>query len=195
MKALADFLKRQAGLIAQDLRGRFGHLAKDERGVSAVEFAMLLPLMVTLYLGTVEVSQGIAADRKVTLTARTVADLVSQVTSVSNNDMTNSLNAATAVMAPFPTGNLKVVVSSVKIDAQGNATIAWSDTLNGTAKSTGATVTLPSALAIPNSSVIWGEVQYTYKPVIGYVVTGTLTLKDQIYMRPRMSEDVKRTTS
>ena len=51
----------------------------DERGVSAVEFAMLLPLMLTLYLGAVEISQGIGADRKVTLTARTVADLVSQV--------------------------------------------------------------------------------------------------------------------
>jgi len=124
----------------------------------------------------------------VTLTARTVADLVSQVTSVSNNDMTNSLNAATAVMAPFPTGNLKVVVSSVTIDAQGTATVAWSDTLNGTAKSKGATVTLPAALAIPNSSLIWSEVQYTYKPVIGHVVTGTLTLKDHIYMRPRMSD-------
>ena len=156
---------------------------------------MLLPLMVSLYLGAVEISQGIGADRKVTLTARTVADLVSQVTSVSNNDMTNSLNAATAVMAPFPTGNLKVVVSSVTIDAQGKATVAWSDTLNGTAKSKGATVALPSALAIPNSSLIWSEVQYTYKPVIGHIVTGTLTLKDQIYMRPRMSDTVARTTS
>jgi Flp pilus assembly protein TadG len=195
MNALAGFLKRQAGLIVRDLRGRFGHLAKDERGVSAIEFAMLLPLMLSLYLGAVEISQGIGADRKVTLTARTVADLVSQVTSVNNNDMTNSLNAATAVMAPFPTGNLKVVVSSVTIDAQGKATVAWSDTLNGTAKSKGATVTLPSALAIPNSSLIWSEVQYTYKPVIGHVVTGTLTLKDQIYMRPRMSDTVARTTS
>ena len=34
--------------------------------------------------------------------------------------------------------------------------------------------------------------QYTYKPVIGHVVTGTLTLKDQIYMRPRMSDCVTR---
>jgi len=50
-------------------------LARDERGVSAVEFAMLLPLMLTLYLGAVEISQGIAADRKVTLVSRTVADL------------------------------------------------------------------------------------------------------------------------
>ena len=120
MNAFLDVFKTQAGLIADDLRLRLGGLAKDERGVSAVEFAMLLPLMLTLYLGAVEISQGIGVDRKVTLTARTVADLVSQVTSVSNNDMTNSLNAATAVMAPFPTGNLKVDVSSVTIDAQGN---------------------------------------------------------------------------
>ncbi len=58
---------------------RFRH---DERGVSAVEFAMLLPLMITLYLGTVEISQGVGIDRKVTLTTRTVADLASQVSSM-----------------------------------------------------------------------------------------------------------------
>ena len=79
--------------------------------MSAVEFALLLPLMLTLYLGVVEVSQGIAADRKVTMTARTVADLVAQVSSINNTDMTNSLNAATAVMAPFPYAKLKVTVT------------------------------------------------------------------------------------
>ena len=188
-------IKHEADLIAQDLRARFGGLARDERGVSAVEFAMLLPLMVTLYLGAVELSQGIGVDRKVTITARTVADLVSQVSTVNNNDMTNSLNAASAVIAPYSTAQLKVVVSSIAIDAQGKATIAWSDTLNGTARSKGSTVTLPAALAIPNSSLIWSEVQYNYKPVIGYVITGSLNLKDQIYMRPRMSDSVTRTTS
>ncbi len=167
-------------------------LAGDERGVSAVEFAMLLPLMLSLYLGAVEVSQGIGADRKVTLTARTICDLVSQVASINNSDMTNALNAASSVMAPFPAGNLKVTVSSVKIDATGKATIDWSDSLNGTARAKGSTVTLPAALNVANSSLIWSEVQYTYKPVIGYVVSGTLTLKDQIYMRPRLSDSVAR---
>jgi Flp pilus assembly protein TadG len=195
MNALAIRIKHEANLIAQDLRARFCGLARDERGVSAVEFAMLLPLMVTLYLGAVELSQGIGADRKVTITARTVADLVSQVTSVSNADMTNSLNAASAVIAPFSAAQLKVVVSSITIDAQGKATIAWSDTLNGTARSKGSTVTLPAALASPTSSLIWSEVQYNYTPVIGYVITGSLNLKDQIYMRPRMSDTVARTTS
>ncbi len=195
MNAIMTRFQHEGRLIAQDLRCRFQWLARDERGVSAVEFAMLLPLMVSLYLGAVELSQGIGADRKVTLTARTVADLVSQVTSINNADMTNSLNAASSVIAPFSTAQLKVVVSSIAIDAQGKATIAWSDTLNGTARAKGSTVTLPSALAIPSSSLIWSEVSYTYKPVIGHVVTGTLNLKDQIYMRPRMSDSVARTTS
>jgi Flp pilus assembly protein TadG len=195
MNALINRLENGISLIAQSFYGRLGGLAKDERGVSAVEFAMLLPLMMTLYLGAVEVSQGIAADRKVTLTARTVADLVSQMQKVNNLDMTNSLNAASSVMAPYSTSNLKVVVSSVKIDAQGKATIAWSDTLNGTARAKDSTVTLPAALNIPNSSLIWSEVQYNYTPVIGYVVTGSMNLKDQIYMRPRLSDTVERTAT
>jgi Flp pilus assembly protein TadG len=194
MKAVFGFCKLHSVLIAQDLRGRFAHLRKDQRGVSAVEFAMLLPLMLSLYLGAVEVSQGIGVDRKVTLTARTVADLVSQVSSINNSDMTNSLNAATAVIAPYSPANLKVTVTSVSIDAQGKATVAWSDTKNGTARAKGSTVTLPAALNVPNSSLIWSEVQYTYTPVVGYVVTGALTLKDQMFMRPRVSDAVARTT-
>jgi Flp pilus assembly protein TadG len=177
------------------IRRRFAGLAGDARGVSAVEFAMMLPLMLTLYLGTVELSQGVGADRKVTLTARTVADLVSQTASINNADMTNSLNASAAVMAPFPIGNLKVTVSSVKIDANSKATIEWSDTLNGVARVVNSTVTLPSALVIPNTWLVWSEVQYSYKPTIGYVISGTLTLKDQSFMAPRLSASVVRNAS
>ena len=185
----------RARLIVELYRQRLSSLAGDQRGISAVEFALLLPLMVTLYLGVVEISQGIGADRKVTMTARTIADLVAQTSSINNNDMTNSLNAATAVMAPFPDSNLKVTVTSVTIDANGKATVAWSDTKNGTARSVGSTVTLPAALNIANSSLIWSEVEYAYKPTVGYIVSGTLNLKDHLYMRPRLSESVARTTS
>jgi len=177
------FIASRARLILELYRRRLSGLAGDQRGVSAVEFALLLPLMVTLYLGVVEISQGIGADRKVTMTARTIADLVAQTSSINNNDMTNSLNAATAVMAPFPDSKLKVTVTSVVVDANGNAKVAWSDTKNGTAKAVGSTVTLPAALNIANSSLIWSEVEYAYKPTIGYIVSGTLTLKDRIYIR------------
>ena len=181
--------------MKRPVRGFARKFANDTEGMAAVEFAMIFPLMLTLYFGAAELSQGIGADRKVTITARTVGDLVSQVTSINNADMTNSLNAAAAVMAPYPVANVKVTVSSVVIDSSGKATIAWSDTLNGTARSKGAVVTLPAALAVPSTSLIWSEVQYSYKPTVGYVVTGTLTLQDYIYMRPRLADSVTRVNS
>ena len=175
--------------------GTAGKFARDRRGVSAVEFAMILPLMLTLYLGSVEISQGISIDRKVTLTTRTVADLASQVSNITNADMTNLLQASSTVMTPYPTTTLRITVSSVVIDSQGRATIAWSDTLNGTARPVGAAVTLPAALNIASTSLIWSEVSYQYQPVIGYVVTGSLNLSDQIYMRPRLSDNVTRSAT
>lgn len=173
---------------------RWAHrFAGDARGVSAVEFALVLPLMMTLYLGGAEVSQAITASRKVTLVSRTVADLVSQYSSINTANVTNILNASAAIVSPFSSSNLAVTVSCVKIDANGNATVAWSDTLGGTKRATGSSVTLPSALAVPNTSLVWTEAQYTYQPTIGYVITGAMALKDQMYMRPRLSDTVTRT--
>jgi len=168
--------------------------AGDARGVSAVEFALVLPLMMTLYLGGAEVSQAITASRKVTLVSRTVADLASQVSSISNASMNDMLKASSAIVSPFSPNDLKVTVSCVKIDANGKATIAWSDTLNGTAHGVGSAVTLPAALNVANTSLIWTEAQYDYTPAIGYAISGTLSLKDQMYMRPRLSDTVTRTS-
>jgi Flp pilus assembly protein TadG len=181
--------------FASYLLHRARHLAGDQRGVSAVEFAMLLPLMITLYLGVVEISQGVSIDRKVTLTTRTVADLASQVSSINNADMTNILNATASVIAPYDASKLKVTVTAVTIDANSKATVVWSDTLNGTKHSVGETVTLPPALNVANTTLIWSEVSYNYKPTIGYVITGPLDLSDRIYMRPRLSTAVARVNS
>jgi len=181
--------------LARTLRNRLGRLARDQRGVSAVEFAMLLPFMLTLYLGGVEVSQGVAMDRKTTMVVRAVADLAAQTTTITNTDMTNILNASASVVAPYSAASLKVTVSSVSIDGQSRATIKWSDAYNTTARSAGQSVTLPAALLVANTTLIWGEVQYAYTPTIGYVLTGTLNLSDQIYMRPRLSACVTRTTA
>jgi Flp pilus assembly protein TadG len=183
MNSLANIARRHARFLG------------DRRGISAVEFAMLLPVMMTLYLGSVEASQGIAADRKVEVTARTLADLASQYTDITNADMSNILAAGSAIIAPFPSANLQEVVSEIAIDAQGNATVVWSDTLGGTALTVGQTVSVPSSLAVPNSYLLLAQVQYSYNPTYGYVLTGTLTLSDQTFMRPRESTSVARTAS
>lgn len=172
------------------LRLPLSDFANDRRGVSAVEFAMLLPLMLTLYLGSVEVSQGISIDRKVNLTAHTVADLVAQVSSIDTAGVNAVLGAATAIMAPYPDKDVKVTVSVVDIDKNGSAKIKWSSTKNGTARAVGSSVTVPAALNTPSTSLVWGEAAYKYQPSIGYVVTGAMDLTGQIYMRPRLSDSV-----
>jgi Flp pilus assembly protein TadG len=179
------------GLISRGLL-RF---AKARGGLAAVEFAMLLPMMMTLFLGSVEITTGVAIQRKVTLTARAVADLSSQFTAIADSDMTNILNASSDIIAPYASTQLASVVSELSINAQGQATVVWSDTLNGTARTVGTVVNIPANLAVANTYLLLGEAQYSYKPAYGYVVTGTLTLSDQIYMRPRQSSSVARKAS
>jgi len=174
------------------LASRLSQFCGERRAVAAVEFAMLLPVLVSLYLGCVELSRGIAADRKVTLVAHTVADLATQFTDIADSDMSNILNASAAIMAPYASSSLQAVVSELAIDAKGNATVVWSDTLNGTARTPGQTVTIPSTLAIPNTYLVLGETTYSYNPVFGYVITGTMTLTDKIYMQPRVVTCVTR---
>jgi Flp pilus assembly protein TadG len=171
---------------------RLRAFVKHRGGVSAVEFAILLPVMVAMYLGSVELSLAIAAKRKVTLTSHALADLASQFTNIADTDMTNILNASSAIIAPYASANLQVVLSQLSIDAKGNASVVWSSTLNGTARAAGSAVTIPSALAVPNSYLLFGEASYSYNPTFGYVLTGVLNLKDQIYELPRGSTCVQR---
>lgn len=184
-----------ASVFAASLRSRLADFVADRRGVSALEFAITLPLMLALYLGTAEVTQGISVKRKVTLTARAVADLSSQYTAITNADLTNIFNAGSAIIAPYTASNLAETVSEIAIDSNGNATVVWSSTSNGTALTVGQTVTLPSGLAVANSYLILGQASYSYNPTYGYVLTNTLTLSDQFYMRPRQSNSISLTGS
>jgi Flp pilus assembly protein TadG len=166
--------------------------AADQSGVSAVEFAILLPLMLTMYLGGVEVSQAVSADRKATLVAHTVGDLVAQQSNVTSAYVTTVLvNASAAVAYPFSPSNLKTTVTSVCINSAGTvATVAWSRTQNGTTHSGVVTSSIPTALMVANTSLIWGEASYDYRPTIGWTITGTLTLRDKFFLRPRLASSV-----
>jgi len=163
-------------------------------GVSAIEFALILPIMALLFCGTVDVSDAVTVNRKITRATDTLGDLVSQVTSISNADMKNILDISAAIMSPYSTTPLKMVISGVAIDSKGKATVTWSDARNRTALTKGSTVTLPSGIATPDSFLIVTEVTYAYEPTIGYVMTGTFNLKDVSYTKPRAGTTVARTS-
>lgn len=179
-----------ANLSSQLLRFR-----RNRSGVAAVEFALVLPLMLTVYLGGVEVGDGYAIVTRVTLVARSVTDLATQYVTIDNQDMSNILNGATAILAPYAAANITVTVSEITTDSSGNGTVTWSDALNGTARTVGSKLMLPTSLRTANISVIFGEVSYSYTPALGYTITGTITLSDSFYMMPRLSNSVTRSNS
>lgn len=99
------------------------------RGVAAVEFAFIAPLMILIYLGTTEVSSGVTTGRKLTLLTRALADLTGRATTNSTSEMTAVFAAGTAIMAPYATTNLQMRISSITVTGATGARVgrvAWS---------------------------------------------------------------------
>lgn len=168
------------------VRARLGTLFRRQQGSAAVEFALIVPFVLALYTGAVELIVGIMIDRQVTQVASTVANITAQYTTISaSTQMPDILNASVQILAPYPTANASVVVSCISIDANGRATIAWSKSLNGTARVAGSVISIPASLAIPNSSLVLGETKYSYTPIVDFIHLGLITLGASTYMVPR----------
>ncbi len=175
---------------------RVASLSRNRSGMAAVEFALLLPFMLLLYLGSYQIVQMISVKRLVTLTASTVANVTTQYASISaSQTMPDILNASAAVLTPNPVANAKVVVSLVSIDKSGKATITWSQALSGVGRPVGQTVTLPASLDVPNTALVWGETTYAYTPVIDFLHIGTINLYSSVFMLPRASSGTIALTS
>jgi Flp pilus assembly protein TadG len=166
--------------------------------VAAVEFAIVVPFMLMLYIGGVELGNGFAINVKVTETTHTVADLVSQNKCVTTTQVTNILAASSAVIAPYSVTNAVVTVSEVEPNGDGlTATVIWSQSLNGTARTVGTNVNLPTALStVPTTSgLILGEAAYSYTPGLGYTISGTVMLSDSYFLYPRQTSFIPTITS
>ena len=157
----------------------------DGTGLAATEFAVVVPLMLVMFFGTVEFSSAVAIDRKVTLMARTLSDLTSQSTSVADSDMTNFFAASTGILTPYDSAPVSSTITELYVDSTQTAHVQWS---KGSAPRTQkSVVTIPTTLAIANTYLIFSEVSYLYTPSIGYVLKGAITLSDVAYTRPRQS--------
>ena len=174
---------------------------RDRRGVSAVEFALILPLMLLLYAGSVELSEALAVDRKANRLASTVGDLISQRSSMTTSEMNNIFAAATAIMEPYDTGAAKIMVAVVNAGPSIEQTVAWARAVNDTAPAQGA----PSPIEIPETiaaglpatgaQVIITRVGYEYvSPFSSFMssITGreSYEFEHVFMMRPRLGSTV-----
>ena len=165
---------------------------RDERGVSAVEFALLAPFMIALYLGSVQLTLGLTADRKVSQVANTVADLVTQDDFVTDGDLADIYAAADAILNPFDTGALSLRITSVRMDADGEVFVDWSEGDGMTALDTDNLPDLPDGLLAPMNSIIMVEAHYRFATNLGELTKTPINLSDTAYLRPRRGPWVRR---
>ncbi len=173
----------------------------SQRGVAAIEFAMIMPVLLILFLSSFDVGNAIIVYLKVRTATYELAAITNQygtgsTAQISTSTMTAITSATSAVMAPFSTSAAVVTISQIKATSATAATVSWSYSVNGT-KLSGSYTGLPSNMAknscatVPTASkpcyLILSSVQYPYTPLFGHYMTGTLTLSDTLLVTPRSS--------
>jgi Flp pilus assembly protein TadG len=172
------------------LHAALRRFARDRDGVSAVEFAIILPFMLTLYLGGVEVGEGLSVKFKTTLATRTVTDLASQYVSIDGPNMQAILGASSTVLSPYSTAGVVVTLTELTVNSSGKGVVQWSCSLNGTAYTVNQKLTMPTNLQTNGITVLFGEVTYPYTPTLGYAITGTFNIYQNMYFYPRLSATI-----
>lgn len=179
MNPIADLFSNTRCLALSALR--------DRSGISAIEFALILPVMIVMYMGAVELSHALTVDRRVSSVASSIADLAAQTEVIDAGEVQDLFTASTSIMTPYDASPISIVVSSVEANEDNETTVGWSCAHNGSPRSVGSEVTLPNGLTQPFSSVIMAEVTYSYTPPLGEIITGNLTFSETFYLRPRRS--------
>lgn len=193
---------RQDGQKRLAARPLLVRLAQDRRGVSAIEFALIAPVMILIYFGLVEFSQGYMAERRAGHAASVVADLVAQSGGVSVQDLENTFMIGDVIMKPFSSAPLSIRVSSVAMDARGTARVEWSRAKSAdlppgaargplTARTPGSIIAdLPPGLITAGETVILGETEYGYRSVFARALPRGVTFKRNYYLRPRTTDRI-----
>ncbi|MCB1478587.1 MAG: TadE/TadG family type IV pilus assembly protein [Tepidamorphaceae bacterium] len=174
-----------------------GRFIDEQRGVAAVEFALVAPIMVTAYLGSVDLTQAVMVDRKVSVMTSSIGDLVAQSEEITTPEINNIFDIASALMSPYDPSSIKLRVSSLEItDAKDGdkrkAKVQWSDGKNQSAYAKDTILPVPESIAVNATTVIFTEASYTFTPLFGQIVTSSINFEESYYHVPRASDAVER---
>ena len=180
-------------------------IAGDRRGNATIDFAFLLPIMLMLLIGVVEVTNVLRLDhndgpqqmdlivlrldQKVVSAAQTVADLVTQRREVSDADLSDIFTAADLIFDPYPTAASSIGVVGVRYDpTTGAPSVDWTRSVNG--GSVPDALTLATGLGSPGDGVVVVRASYAYTPVFFDFIMGPTTIEETAILRPRRSSYV-----
>jgi Flp pilus assembly protein TadG len=163
-------------------------VAVNQSGASAVEFALVLPILFVLHIGAAEALQAYVAQRNVSHIAATMADITARGRTVTPADLNDILSASVSMMHPLPNVRLQQRVSSMSADNNGAVTRDWTTSKDFTDSSAPA---VPSGYLAANESAIVTDVIYDYKPMFGLLLPETIRFTRHAYVRPRLSSKVE----
>lgn len=184
------------------LRRKLRRFLGDGKGVAAVEFALILPPLLVLYVGSIEASSLITVDRRVQIISGTVGDLVARwdpdAGAIPQATLDDYFTAADAIMYPDPNYlSVRQRVNVVFVDADGDATVVWSCVHGGAQKRpVGYEYDLdPQMTALVQSAsgyVVTSETYYDHTPVLGLIIQ-EVDLRAESFYLPRFEQVVNAT--
>jgi Flp pilus assembly protein TadG len=183
------------------------HFWRNQRGVSAVEFALIAPVLVLMLFGATEASLAVTVDRKTTLAASTLGDLAAQTDLVTCADLAQISTVTRQVFEPYSGDNASMVVASLKLDG-GVAKVEWSkflrsdltvsgkpiiceDVPGSHSLFVGKTVTVDTGLFAPGGGLVVGDIEMQHTTIGTSFIAGPLKLHERFYLRPRKSVKLK----
>ena len=168
---------------------------RDRRGVAALEFALIAPIMIVMFFGISELGQGLLAERRVSHATSSLGDLAAQLQNVAQSDADDMFAASADILAPLSTTPLKLRVTSVTGNSKGLPKVDWSYS-SGMAvlNDCDASPTLPGGLVTaPGETIILSEAQYKFTSPVGYILPNGINFTRSSYLRPRYGAVVRTT--
>ncbi len=179
----------------------------DERGAAAIEFAFIAPLLITLYLGTMEISRGLQLNKKVGRSASASADLIAQVDQGALDKATieDILKIGKATLQPYNLAKPTIIATGITISAAGAATVSWSrqmvDTTASKPFAAGSAVTgIPPKLLVPSTFLVKVQTKLEYRSVTAWSLTknksdangsyAAIDMSEVYYLRPRTTDNL-----
>jgi Flp pilus assembly protein TadG len=162
-------------------------------GNVAVEFALTLPVLMLLMLGSAEMARFVILHQKVDRVAVTTSDLVARAETIKESELEDIFVAADFVAQPFDLSNLGVVIVSAITNDGSGARVAWQRSGAGTASHTsqigmeGGAATLSADFEVrEGETAIIAEVFYDFEPFLSELIVEPQTLYRRAHHRPRL---------
>jgi Flp pilus assembly protein TadG len=173
---------------------RLRRFTAENKGVAALEFAIIAPLlMVPLLLGSVDLIDVMGANKRAQNAAASLADVVARDTEVSNAEISGMWRALEVLMYPNDSGAMQMRITSISIENASTARVVWSEGHGGmSARQAGTTVALDSRMMTVGTSIIMVESEYSYDAPLGFLFQNQLNMTHSAYRRSRLVDPIPR---